>query len=491
MVTNTIRRAAAVLFLMVCMTLSAGVTVHAADTLLFNVLLNDGYSVKTIPVYQEADGKIKAQKEYRTVYVNRASTAVTFKIKGKTAYFKSNFKKITVPKSVAVGTDVKAKFRVSDPQGNKKTFKIKIKKPAKPKIDSVVLGKTTYTPGTGNLNITVNTTVQEEVTCLYKVYNSKGKLVFSYTIGTGTGPVFKSYWDGTAKDGNKAGIKAGAYAPAGKYKIKVYLAYKNGNATKKVKKTETVTLKEAQVQAAAPAEVPVFTKTWDWTVILTGNKKADYLAEVICQEILKPGMTEYKRAKAIYKWCAQHFQRTGRGSGITVSNTAYKIDISSAEAKKAIKAYRKKTKAMIAAGTAVVNNKNAQAPEGGGTSWYNKRIQGMGKQVGDCTQAAAMFECLCRHAGLECDIIENSLPLTNQLHHVWNVVKVDGVWYYSDSRLENSINATNGTKKVKYRFFLKGKKVMAKWQKRYGMIRNKASYKKLYKLCSNTDYVKA
>ena len=484
-------RLSALLLLVLSITTLMASQSLAADKLLFKLLVNDGYATQEVPVYEQESGKIKAKKGLRTLYVNRASQTVSAKVTDKTDYYKETYK-LDAPDEVDLGTSSKLKGSVITSDGKEKSFKIKLKKPKKPKITSVKFSEKSYTPGEDSLKITVKTVVQEEVTCEVEIYNSKGKRVFSETAGTGREEEFSLEWDGKASEKNKAGLTPGEYVPKGKYKIRAVVEYKNGEKTKKVKKSESVKVKTAKTKKeaeAAAAALPVFTKTWNWVVVLSGNKKVDYLAEVICQEILKPGMSEYSRVKAIYKWCATHFKRTGRGSGITAGNTSYKIDISSSAAKKAIKAYQKKTKAMKKAGKAMVNNVDSTSPKGGGNWWYNKRIQGMGKQVGDCTQASAMFEALCRHAGIECDIIENGLPVKNSLHHFWNVTKVDGVWYFCDARLENSIMKSTGRKKVKYSFLLKSKQTMAK-RSQYRSIKNTKPNKKLYKLVSSSDYKK-
>ena len=481
------RRLPALFILLIGLTISSRTAAQAADQLLFNVLVNDGYTEKTVPVYAYDSGKVKAQKGLRTIYVNRQATVINFLVTDYTEYFRTMYKSVVKPREVLLLDTNKAEFTLKGVNGFDKTFKIKFKTPPKPKITKIKLNKKSYKPGSGNLKITVTDAVKEEVSCIIQVINSKKKVVYSADAGTGEKTSFSAVWDGTVSADNTAGLEAGTYAPKGKYKVRVYLKYKNGDKTKKVKKTYSFKVKKAAaVKTVKPAKVPEFTKTWPWKMMVTGNKKVDYLAEAICQEILTPGMSEYERVKAIYAWCVMHFTRSG--GKVSAATTAYKYDITSAEAKAAMKAYQKKVKAMISAGTAVINIVDSAAPSGGGSGWMNKRIQGLGKQVGDCTHAAAMFEALCRHAGIDCDLIENSLPYSNIQHHVWNVTKVDGKWYYCDARMENA--RLYGRKTVLYTFLLKGKKVLAKKEARYGKIKNKKEYKALYKLVSDKDYKK-
>lgn len=392
---------------------------------------------------------------------------------------------------------------------------------AAPTIKNVTLDKTTFQPGNGVLRVQVDAECQESVKCKVRVLNAAGKTVYLNIAGTGKGPTFVGYWDGKASAGNKAGLTGGTYVSAGTYKVRAVLYYKLDGKIKFVQKELTVQTSEPKtvstaaktVSAAAkttektaaktttkvktvrepytpPVKVSskilptVGAKSWDWVVQVTGNKQVDYLAELICQEILKPGMSEYMRCRRIYAWCVMHFTR--EGGKISASKTKYKFDLKSAEAKKAISAYKKQVKAMIKEKTAVVNTSDSQTPNGVYPGWFNKRLQGLGKQVGNCTEAAAMFECLCRHAGLECDIIENSLASSHPLHHFWNVTRIDGKWYYNDARMENA--RLYGRTYVRYSMFLRGKVSLAQKESRYGMIKSK--YKKLYIKCEPEDYKK-
>jgi len=384
---------------------------------------------------------------------------------------------------------------------------------AAPTISKVTLDKASFRPGSGVLRIQADAQCPESVKCKVRVLDSAGKTVFLNTAGSGTGPTFVTYWDGKASANNKAGLQSGAFAAAGTYKVRVVLYYRENGKLKHVKsetgvkvkapKVAAVTAKSADSDDAAaekaeaaeetyvePAKVSskilptVGAKSWDWVVQVTGNKKVDYLAELICQEILKPGMGEYMRCRRIYAWCVMHFTR--EGGKISASKTKYKFDLTSAEAKKAINAYKKQVRAMIREKTAVVNTSDSQTPNGVYGGWFNKRLQGLGKQVGNCTEAAAMFECLCRHAGLECDIIENSLPSSHPLHHFWNVTRINGKWYYNDARMENA--RLYGRTTVRYTMFLRGKVSLAKQESRYGKIKSK--YKKLYKQCEDEDFKK-
>lgn len=77
--------------------------------------------------------------------------------------------------------------------------------------------------------------------------------------------------------------------------------------------------------------------------------------------------------------------------------------------------------------------------------FYNGRIV--------CAGLALVYSYFLRQVGVECDYI-----FSNQMHHAWNAVKVDGTWYYVDltydgQTLNNDYPNPNG--QVLHRWFMK------------------------------------
>lgn len=77
--------------------------------------------------------------------------------------------------------------------------------------------------------------------------------------------------------------------------------------------------------------------------------------------------------------------------------------------------------------------------------FYNGRIV--------CAGLSLVYSYLMREAGVECDYI-----FSNQMHHAWNAVKIDGLWYYVDltydgSTLDNNNPEPNGMNL--HRWFMK------------------------------------
>lgn len=460
------------------------ITAFAEDHFLFNIVIKDGVSKHTVPVYEFNNTSIQVgpAADKATVVTDRSSTAAKVLIRKKSEYYKANYIKMSYKKSLTLTDSQEVKFTVKNLAGKNKSFRLTVRRPSEPKLTTITLSSTTtFMLRSGSLSVSLDGAIEQEVTGLIKIYNSKNKLVYkSKSVKGSSGPIV-CYWDGCASNDNTAGLKKGDYVPAGTYTIKAYLKYTYGGVKKTATKTVSFLVEDPQTDSDGQktSSVPEFTKTWPWVVTVTGNRKVDYLAELICQQILKPRMSEFQRCKAIYKWCELHFTR--EGGNRWPETTKWKYDISSKDADEAIRLYRKKVLKMIRKGTAVVNTVDHSAPNGGGTTWMNKRLRGLGKQIGNCTDSAAMFECLCRHAGLECDIIETSY--TGSLHHVWNVVKVDGKWFHCDSEVEHL--RLYGRTAARYTLFLRGK-VLAKKEHRYGKIVKKD--KDLYKLIADLDY---
>ena len=476
--------------LLVIMALGFGRThAYAKETRqdLFTLYIKDAAQTKKLLVSEvDKDGAIRIETEAGETPLSLAANTTTakVKVKEKTEYFLNNYAKVSVKKKVSL----------SDSATSTRTINLKVKKkdgtvykttltlavPVKPSFESFELNAISLVFPGDTLSATVGVNCTQTLSSVFKISNSAGKTVYTAKVKTLPGEKMYFYWDGTAGTGNKAGLKAGETVPEGQYKLKVTVKYKLDGKSASVSKSKKFEVKAAQQgteSAAGYARNP-----WPWKVIVTGNKRADYLAEVVCRQILTPSMNEYTRCKSIYAWCVTHFTR--ESSSNKASTATYKIDVKSATAKEEMETYEKTVKAMVKAGTAIVNNQDSMSGGEANSGWYNKRVQGLTKQIGDCTTMAAMFECLCRHAGMECDIIENSLPDEDPEHHYWCVTKVDGKWYYNDPRMENA----RWSGSLQYTHLLRGKVSLAKEEARYGMIKSK--YKALYDQCEKKDYGK-
>jgi hypothetical protein len=109
----------------------------------------------------------------------------------------------------------------------------------------------------------------------------------------------------------------------------------------------------------------------------------------IADELIKPEMSEKEKALAIYRWVNKN--KNGKSSIL----------------------------AEIWAG-----------PENASLDGYGV-YYGYGDGVIKCGTFAMAYRDLARYAGLEADIVLGYSPSNER--HAWNVVKIDGVWYYLDT----------------------------------------------------------
>lgn len=460
---------------------------------LFDLSIKDGYKSWTIPVSEVTDEKgvhYELGNKLTGLTVNAASAGLTVKIRNKTSYYKNKYKSVTYTKkpTLTAGKKKTLKYKLKLKTGGTKTVKLAVTRPAKPAITGMESTSTILYKGNGSLKFVFNVKTVLPVLCTVKIRSSANKVVYSHTVGQGTNPSWTVWWDG--RSGSDTATAAGDYVPAGTYKMTLYLRYRYGNKNKYVKKTQNIAVKD---------KVDTSGSSWPWTVIATGNPTLDYLAELACREALTGKENEVKRAKKLFTWCAAHFTRlSNRNFKASSKDLPYKMDITSKNAKAQIKAYGKVIDAMVASGEAVINNSDAVYPNCG-TSSSEVRIDcatnALSKQVGDCLNMAWMYEIVCRHAGLQCDIIENNIPKndTKIAHHFWNVVQVNGKWYECDVRDANAMGDPKNYSKC-----LRGKNYMenvgngndAMHAQRYNNIwqgPGKERYMALYNKISKTD----
>ncbi len=484
---KTILRYIKGLLLLAVLLVMPAVNAEAAPegTRLFNIRINDGYLQTTVPVYETAaESGMVLTADAQTLIVNRASKTVTAKVVSKSAYYKKNYTSASVTKKAALKENVVKTLTVTAKQadGTARTCTVSVLRPAKPAVSSVTPKSRSFTAGT-QLSFTIKTTSKIPVTLTMKVTSGSTEIL-TKTAGASTNEnqKFMWYWDG--KDANGSAV-----AP-GDYQVTASLSYLYGKKYKSVSKNTAVTVTAPADQAETDETKNTaaglnFTKTWDWTVMVTGSDTVDYLAELICQQVLTPGMTEVQRAKALYGYCMTHCSliRKNSWAAAKAAGAPEKIDITSSAAKKRIKAYGKIVDKMLAAGTAV------QKIDGTVKFNENNTKTAMARECGDCSNMARMYQVLCRHAGLDADILYNP-----NYPHFWNVVQIAGKWYECDPRLSflRGAGKTEG-----YAHFLRGTKFMETNNpkqfngpddvRRYGTISSAAAYQALYKKVSKTD----
>ena len=465
------------LLLAICCLLPA-TEAQAAAKKLFSLVINDGFVSQTVPVYQFTSGStsyVAAKKSLRTLPVYAGSKKVTISIKGKTSLYKSTFKSITYKKKATLSKNTTLKYTLKKRNGGKETFQVKLTRPSMPKISSLNVPSKFTTGGSNRLTVKLKAS--------YKIKNSKGKVVYSKTLGTKKSCTYTAFWNGKPSAKNAAGLPASEYVPAGTYKLTAYLKYTVGGKSKNIKKTVSFKVKAGKVQETDetdPTADGSFTaKNWSWKVGLTGDDTLDYLAEVVCQQVLTNGMSETARAKALYTWCGKNLTYQSGAPKLTGSGKNY-MDITSSQAKAAIASYGKQADSQISSGKAAVNVKdNYFSSSGLQKTKINWGKAAFVKRYGDCLIMSLTYETLCRHAGLTVDIVEND---GSAGHHFWNVVRIGSAYYYADV---NQFTESWKNGNTNYAFFLRGTRYCNQYGL-YSTVKQTNKYK-IAKSVSTTD----
>lgn len=464
------------LLLVICCLFPAG-EAQAAAKKLFSLVINDGFVSQTVPVYQFTSGNstyVAAKKSLRTLPVYAGSKKVTVSIKGKTSLYKKTFKSITYKKKATLSKNTTLKYTLKTRKGKKETFTVKLTRPSMPKITSLTVPSTFTTGGSRRLTVKVRTSAGVAVKATYKVKNSKGKVVYSKTLGTRKSCIYTAFWNGKPSAKNAAGLPTSQYIPAGNYKVMAYLKYTVGGKSKTISKTVKLKVKSGQSQTSSSGSsqnnTALGTKNWSWKVGLTGDDTLDYLAETICQQVLTNGMSETERARALYTWCGKNLTYRSGAPKLTGSGKNY-MDISSSQAKEAIAAYGKQADSLIASGKAAVNVKDNYFKSSGlQKTKINWGKAAFVKRYGDCLIMSLTYETLCRHAGLTVDIVEND---GSAGHHFWNVVRIGGSYYYADV---NQFTESWKSGNANYGFFLRGTRYCYQYGL-YSTVKQNSKYK--------------
>ena len=430
---------------------------------LFTLKYKDSYKTISVPVYEyNTNGKItlNAKNGMRTITFSPGVKTASVSVTGKTSYYASKYKSIRYANKVTLTSQKTLTIKVTKKAGGSLSFKVTAKRPAKPAIKALTLSAGTssaFKTGSGKLSVSLKASSGVDIRAFFIAKTTGGKQVYQSSTLTGKGGTYKFSWDGKAASKNKAGLKAGSYVPSGTYTITGYVRYKAGSKWLIVKKTVNCKITTEAAKTGSSSDETAKTvagQTWNWKMYVTGDDTLDYLAETICQSVLKNGMSETERAKALYQWCMRFTYANGVNSaGGAWSKTADKIDISSAAAKAAIAAYGKTVDSLKASGKAAVNNDNTYFK---GSSLQKFRLEVgtkmLTKQIGDCLCMALAYEILCRHAGIQAGIIENSKSSGQSGHHFWNAVCIGGKYYFCD------VNQAIYNKA--YTYFLRGKTFM-------------------------------
>ena len=95
-------------------------------------------------------------------------------------------------------------------------------------------------------------------------------------------------------------------------------------------------------------------------------------------------------------------------------------------------------------------------------SIYGTLVQGQAV----CEGYSRTFKYLLNAAGIECELVQGSATNSEGTtqSHAWNIVYLEGKWYYVDTTWDDPVVIGNGilTDKYRYQYFLKGSKTFEK-----------------------------
>nr|MDE5967030.1 hypothetical protein [Lachnospiraceae bacterium] len=203
--------------------------------------------------------------------------------------------------------------------------------------------------------------------------------------------------------------------------------------------------------------------------IYTGSADVDYAAEVICKQVIKKGMSQQQKVKALYDWVVEHCTHDKDYGG---HKTVYSYK---KNAKKAA-AYDKKIWKQIFTGKADCNFDgfyyNCSYNASNDNYWYDNGDEGYNKgyvdghgqfertyeafqtRKGGCSYITRLFKALVNHAGLECTLVDGNFKNSNgtKMYHYWCFIRVNKkcAWY--------DVDIATSHKNIRYVWYKKGAK---------------------------------
>lgn len=329
------------------------------------------------------------------------------------------------------------------------------------KSKQAVKTKLSVTPGKANYAFRISGKRGSNVRTYVKIYNKSGKLVAS--SGKLVGNQTAWTWDCTAAAGNKAGLPTAELVPKGSYRARITAKFHYKKRSYTHRKYLWIKVRKKAEGAAPPDTGLIPQNSWPWQVYLTGKDEVDFLADVVCQQVLTPSMSEYERAKALFLWTQKNLPHVaGWGSG------TLKIDPSSPQVRTALASYRARSHSSVGEtvyeSIAGINSRAA----------YN----GIRYQKGDCLIHSGTLQALFLHAGLPSEVLENGRK-SGHGHHYWNTVRIGGKWFECDSDAYAGRDSLNR--------FLLGRKTTKKMFS-YKPLADRESYRTAYYLVSKKNY---
>ena len=206
-------------------------------------------------------------------------------------------------------------------------------------------------------------------------------------------------------------------------------------------------------------------KVYGEVPIYMGYPDLDYMAEEILKEIDLGGKTDRDRIRAVYDWIIYHCARSG-----SADKLYFDVD---EVMKQANGDFFDEMVDAISSGDATLRIDVAgELGSSDGFVPYDSNYyiatfasQMMLYRVGNCAHYAALLAVLLNHLGYDCRLIDGNFINSNgsKVEHKWNMVLLDGKYYWLDPRMDHSIYESTG--KINYTYFLV--EDTAQWEKKH------------------------
>ncbi len=208
-------------------------------------------------------------------------------------------------------------------------------------------------------------------------------------------------------------------------------------------------------------------KVYGTVPIYIGYADVDYMADQLLKQIAPTGKTDRERILSVYNWIiqncdregaadkkyfdeAQVYQNSGRGSafakamdaGLNDGSIVLRMDIASS-----------------------LQQNSFLVPYDSNYYIASFAYEMMLYRVGNCAHYAALLDLLLGHLGYDCRLIDGQFVNSDgsTAEHKWNMVLLEGKYYWLDPRMDHANFVRTGTLDHSY-FLIEDK---AAWQKKH------------------------
>ena len=225
----------------------------------------------------------------------------------------------------------------------------------------------------------------------------------------------------------------------------------------------TMLLGMLPVTAAAKEE-----KLYGEVPMYLGYADVDYMAEQVLKEIKVTGDTDKERIRQVYDWIIYNCDRSG-----SADKAYFDPDEVMEKSQEGSKFFKSMVEGIKDGDlTLRIDVAGEMGSPDGFTIPYDSSYyiasfayQMMMYRVGNCAHYAALLNLLLNHLGYDCRLIDGDFINSNgsKVEHKWNMVLVDGKYYWLDPRMDHSIYESTG--KINYTYFMV--EDTAQWEKKH------------------------